>query len=1220
MQELMKKIVYAIAALALIFTGCAKELDNSTKDNFSKVRLHVKVADQLTKVSADNDGRYHWQAGDKISVLNDAGKAFEFETEEGGNDVDFSGTISTGNLGSYAMYPSVSTNESVGDVVSFHLPTTIEWVANATNMPMLGKIDENKATFRSVGGVLKLVCYNIPSGAAWLQFTATNKQIVGEFMIDGSESLPVLEATNTDKAGEKELSIDFSSDYSANKVFYIPLPTGTIDGFTVAILDDELNELFSRTATVNLNVERNQMIIAPSLNCDPTIVLWRESFTNYANATTWESATSMNVGGDYDAEKFGDATITYLTAGTTSVRTGTNAGGTTPELSFDKSTPNTFTVAGIPTNGANSMLLSFNASADCIEVSSPTDGVSVTGLSYNSTDKLYTATVSNSSAANLTLTFNSTDGSNFQRIDNPKLIINGSSINVPTITSANVNLTIGIGQLSKSTSVGITDPVDDLGLSYVLSKKDDKPMDWISSVVISEGTLTVTATDANGEAEDREAILTLKATGAADKVINLKQTSALVQKPASITTLPGNASMSASWTKAEHATGYIAYLCESTGLADPTGGIELTPSIDGSTVSVSKPSGLTNGTTYYLYVKVNTVDTNYIADSEWTEESVTPENVIYYTKITSVGDIETGVKYLIVYETGNVAFNGGIASSSYDVTNNKIAVSITDSKIVANSSTNAASFTIDGTTGAYTIKSAAGYYIGRTSTSTGVNADNKLSYPHSITFSESNVVITDSESGSDMRIRYNDSDGQNRFRYYSSNSVKAIQLYKYQDPRTPAGLTWKKSDVESDADGATIITGPDTMPEIVLDNPHGLTVSFTSSDPTVAEVISSSSETSISTGAVTSLLKAGSTTITASFPDGDATYRPATVRYTLTVTDSRMTPIITLDTSDENRTDSDYAGFTGRTATVSPSVPLVYSKTDASGIIDEFNTSTGELTLSGNTGSATVTVSFAGNSEYLSATSKSYTIKVSSTSGPEPLSAPASPSITILTSTSFTATWTVAANASGYSWKLTSTDDSSADAIASGDVDGGSTATVTKTGLDLTEGQAYYFFIKSKGDGELYADSNYSNSVNKKYLVSTLTFTKACGGSGTADDSVSWTVTSDASESSFDGTKGVHYGTGSAAVSYVNLSTSGISGTIVGITVNASGASGTSAKLNVTVGESAFGSQQSLTSTATAYSLSGSASGTIMVALTQNSAKKAIYCKSIAVTYNVSLP
>jgi hypothetical protein len=57
----------------------------------------------------------------------------------------------------------------------------------------------------------------------------------------------------------------------------------------------------------------------------------------------------------------------------------------------------------------------------------------------------------------------------------------------------------------------------------------------------------------------------------------------------------------------------------------------------------------------------------------------------------------------------------------------------------------------------------------------------------------------------------------------------------------------------------------------------------------------------------------------------------------------------------------------------------------------------------------------------------------------------------------------------------------------------------------------------SVGAGNVWADT------------STLTFSAKCNGSGTADDNVSWTVTSDGTESDFDSTKGIHYGTGSAA-------------------------------------------------------------------------------------------
>lgn len=136
--------------------------------------------------------------------------------------------------------------------------------------------------------------------------------------------------------------------------------------------------------------------------------------------------------------------------------------------------------------------------------------------------------------------------------------------------------------------------------------------------------------------------------------------------------------------------------------------------------------------------------------------------------------------------------------------------------------------------------------------------------------------------------------------------------------------------------------------------------------------------------------------------------------------------------------------------------------------------------------------------------------------------------------------------------------------------------------------------------------------------TSTLTFTAACGGSGTADDGVKWTVTSDGTESNFDNTKGIHYGTSSAQVQYIQLSTSDISGTISKVVVNASAASGVSASVSVTVSGSAFGgAAQSVSSSANNYTFTGEASGAIVVKLEKPSkAAKAIYVKSITVTYS----
>ena len=136
--------------------------------------------------------------------------------------------------------------------------------------------------------------------------------------------------------------------------------------------------------------------------------------------------------------------------------------------------------------------------------------------------------------------------------------------------------------------------------------------------------------------------------------------------------------------------------------------------------------------------------------------------------------------------------------------------------------------------------------------------------------------------------------------------------------------------------------------------------------------------------------------------------------------------------------------------------------------------------------------------------------------------------------------------------------------------------------------------------------------------TSTLTFTAKCNGSGVADDNVAWTITSDGTESIFDANKGIHYGTSSAAVTYINLTTSGISGSITKIIVNASTANGVTATVGVTVGGSTFGGNpQSLSTSAADYTFEGNASGSIVVYVSKpSSAAKALYVKSIQVVYD----
>lgn len=150
-----------------------------------------------------------------------------------------------------------------------------------------------------------------------------------------------------------------------------------------------------------------------------------------------------------------------------------------------------------------------------------------------------------------------------------------------------------------------------------------------------------------------------------------------------------------------------------------------------------------------------------------------------YEKVTSTADLSDG-EYLIVYEDGSLAFDGSL--ETLDASGNTISVTIdTQSNpytIESTATVDAAAFTIAAVDGGYSISNAAGFYIGWESSSKNGLTAGSTALVNTIEFDESgNAVIT----GTGGRVlRYNSASGDNnlRFRYYTSGTQQAIQLYK----------------------------------------------------------------------------------------------------------------------------------------------------------------------------------------------------------------------------------------------------------------------------------------------------------------------------------------------------------------------------------------------------------------------------------------------------------
>ena len=150
-----------------------------------------------------------------------------------------------------------------------------------------------------------------------------------------------------------------------------------------------------------------------------------------------------------------------------------------------------------------------------------------------------------------------------------------------------------------------------------------------------------------------------------------------------------------------------------------------------------------------------------------------------YTKVTAEPDDWSGI-YLIVYEEEGFIFDGSL--STLDAENNNQAVSA-NGTITGDYS--AYQFTVEAIDGGYSIKSASGQYIYNSSDSNALKSDPITTGLNTIAINaDGNVDIVSSKS----HLCFNNTAGQNRFRYYKSTSYakqKPITLYKLDDGGTP---------------------------------------------------------------------------------------------------------------------------------------------------------------------------------------------------------------------------------------------------------------------------------------------------------------------------------------------------------------------------------------------------------------------------------------------------
>ena len=208
---------------------------------------------------------------------------------------------------------------------------------------------------------------------------------------------------------------------------------------------------------------------------------------------------------------------------------------------------------------------------------------------------------------------------------------------------------------------------------------------------------------------------------------------------------------------------------------------------------------------YSLDSESNDIYSNVVTISQ--AGAVTPPVGDKYVKVTSTSDLTDG-QYLIVYEEGNVAFDGSL--DSFDKVENTIAVTIEDNAIASTADTDAAAFTIASMDEGYSIQGTSGKYITVTSYANGLATSDEAA-ANGIDFDNGNVLITVEFTGGTMTLKYNDASNQLRFRYYKSGQ-KDIQLYKKVDGPVTPSITANDVEIAYDVTSGAI--------EYTINNPY----------------------------------------------------------------------------------------------------------------------------------------------------------------------------------------------------------------------------------------------------------------------------------------------------------------------------------------------------------------------------------------------------------------
>ena len=263
-SEAMRKNVFILAAAALLFAGCAKEVAEQFETASYNTTIAAVMETADTKAALADNGAFTWQEGDKIAVYTSANafKTFTLTDGAGTNKAHFGADLADGEkIKGPAVYPVALAPEYVSATeVKVTLPETYTYEGAQTNVPMTGALDDKGIlAFKQVGGVVKFSVTGIPDGASKLLVTAKAASLTGTYNTKNSAAIVAKEAETS------TVTINFTKTADAMD-FYLPVPTGTFKSVAVSLRKADDSVISEKTSTADNVIERGTLLKMPAIS------------------------------------------------------------------------------------------------------------------------------------------------------------------------------------------------------------------------------------------------------------------------------------------------------------------------------------------------------------------------------------------------------------------------------------------------------------------------------------------------------------------------------------------------------------------------------------------------------------------------------------------------------------------------------------------------------------------------------------------------------------------------------------------------------------------------------------------------------------------------------------------------------------------------------------------------------------------------------------------